>query len=146
MSDINCNYNNYYQADTYSSQFAFKNSSYKKGKIMNKHNRTVISNKIIQYKKKNNIDADKRISSYDVYKSGFDKKNKHSYVKSFRLCGNDYKEFTTSNELPSEFDIQDETFSAYESMSDYYYYYDHTDNDNDSDHNRDYDCYCRCYE
>ena len=50
--------------------------------------------------KKNNIGSDTWVSSYDVYKSVTDKKRIHSYAKTMRSKGWDYKYFVANNEIP----------------------------------------------
>ncbi len=98
MSDTYTQHNNQY-ADYH----AFDEQVHsRKGKTKNKHNKAYGNHKIALHKKKNNIDSNIWVSSYDVYKFVADKKRTHSYAKTMRSKGWDYKHFVSHNEIPKD--------------------------------------------
>ena len=67
----------------------------RKGKFKAKHNNKFSMEKIIRYKKKQNIDTKTKVSEYDVYKFSLNKKRKNKYNKNIHIKGYDYKLFVS---------------------------------------------------
>ena len=103
-TNYNDNINTIYHADYHAQPYSHNE------KPMDKHNQTLLSKKILQFKKKNNIDSEKRISAYDIYKSNSDKKHKRIYAKNVRSKGYDYKIFVAHH---NSYAIQDLHYDSY---------------------------------
>ncbi len=101
MSDTTNNYDNIYHADY------LDHSHSRKGKKMDKHKNASGVKRIMKYKSKNNLGSETWVSSWDVYKATTDKLRSHSQAKSVRAKGHDYKCFTQTNEIPSQWDQDD---------------------------------------
>jgi hypothetical protein len=117
MSHTNYNDNTIYHADYHAEPYSHKE------KQMDKHNKTLMSKKILQFKKKNNIGSEKWISAYDIYKSNSDKKHKRIYTKNMRSKGYDYKIFVANNNIYTEDESVEQDLS-YDCNWDYYSEYD----------------------
>ncbi len=140
MANCYTQQNNKYQ---YSDYHAFDQLVHsRKGKTKNKHNKAIGNHKIALHKKKNNIGSNTWVSPYDVYKSVTDKKRIHSYAKTMRSKGWDYKYFVANNEIPKNqndtlnLDLVDQNDVFWDGSENDYYdnYSDYSDDKSYSDY------------
>lgn len=126
MSYSTCPSDNFYQ--TYQDSNPIK---HRKGKFKKINNLENSHKKIVQYKKKNNIGENIRISEYDVYKASLNKKLSKRLSKSIRTNGYDYKDFAHSNQTVDTSNQESSDFINRNNAPEYDDCYDNYDDDED---------------